>query len=208
MKHPACSGTIEIRTDPQNTAYVVTNGGKARDYGESEDRVREGENGLPILTAEERERRRDDAFAQLEGKAEERAQIKDTTKRIQELYTARERDWDDPWIANKRVRDSFRVERKILKREEDANEVVKDRIGTDIDLLPATQEDTARAKLITFGGDELARNRDEGGSKPMFRTPVNRISKSKPSRQGTDDRKEALRRQLLSNTRAALNPFG
>lgn len=209
MKHPACSGTIEIRTDPQNTAYVVTEGGKARDYGDAADRVREGENGIPILTTEERERRREDAFAQLEGKAEEKAQVKDNTKRIQELYTARERDWDDPWSANKRVRDSFRVERKVLKREEDVNEAIKDRIGTDIDLLPATEEDSARAKLVTFGGDELAKNRDEGGSKPMFRTPTNRVSKSKPSKQqGADDRKEALRRQLLSNTRAALNPFG
>lgn len=208
MRHPACSGTIEIRTDPQNTAYVVTDGGKARDYGDPEDRVRQGENGVPILTAEERERRRDDAFAQLEGKAEEKAQVKDNTKRILDLYTARERDWNDPWMTNKRVRDSFRVERKVLKREEDANEAIKDRIGTDIDVLPATEEDSTRAKLVTFGGAELAKNRDEAGSKPIFRTPTNKVSKSKSKQQGTDSRKEAFRRQLLSNTRAALNPFG
>lgn len=208
MRHPACSGTIEIRTDPKNTAYIVTEGGKARDYGEPEDRVREGENGVPILTAEERERRRDDAFAQLEGKAEEKAQIKDNTKRIQELYTSRERDWDDPWMANKRARDSFRVERKALKREDDATQALKDRIGTDIDLLPATEEDNARAKLVTFGDDEAAPSRDEAGSKPMFRTPADRISKVKPTKTTKDRRKDALQRQLLSNTRAALNPFG
>ncbi|KAF2173045.1 hypothetical protein M409DRAFT_35369 [Zasmidium cellare ATCC 36951] len=208
MKHTACSGTIEIRTDPKNTAYVVTEGGKARDYGEAEDRVREGENGVPILTAEERERRRDDAFAQLEGKAEEKAQVKDNTKRIQELYSARERDWDDPWMANKRARDSFRVERKALKREEDADEAIKDRIGTDIDLLPATAEDSARAKLVTFGEEETTQHRDEAGSRPLFRTPLTRVSKSKPSKQAKDSRKDALRRQLLSNTRATLNPFG
>lgn len=207
MRHPACSGTIEIRTDPKKTAYIVTEGGKARDYGDSEDRVREGVNGVPILTAEERERRRDDAFAQLEGKAEEKAQIKDNTKRIQELYTARERDWDDPWMANKRMRDSFRVERKALKREEDANEALKDRVGTDIDMLPATEEDTVRAKLVTFGGSDATTTKDEAGSKSVFRTQASRVSKSKPSKPSKDSRKDALRRQLLSNTRAALNPF-
>ncbi|KAF2210820.1 hypothetical protein CERZMDRAFT_6880, partial [Cercospora zeae-maydis SCOH1-5] len=108
MRHPACKGTIEIQTDPKNTAYVVVEGGKARDYGDQKDRVREGEGDVPLLTAEEREQKREDAFAQLEGKVEEKQNARDNAKRIRELYQAGERDWDDPFAANRRMRDAFR----------------------------------------------------------------------------------------------------
>lgn len=210
MKHTACSGTIEIRTDPKNTAYVVTEGGKARDYGEPEDRIREGENGVPILTPEERERRREDAFAQLEGKAEEKELVKDNAKRIEELYEARGRDWDDPWSANKRMRASFRHDRNALKREEEADQALKDRLGTDIHLLPASEEDSTRAKLVTFGEDSDQPNRDTAASKAMFRTPASKITKPKAVKPANakDSRRDALRRQLVSNTKASLNPFG
>ncbi|EME49682.1 hypothetical protein DOTSEDRAFT_20104 [Dothistroma septosporum NZE10] len=208
MKHNACSGTIEIRTDPKNTAYVVTEGGKARDYGEPEDRVREGENGVPILTPEERQRRRENAFAQLEGKAEEKALAKNNAKRIEELYEARGRDWNDPWAANKRMRTSFRQDQKSWKREEEADQALKDRLGTDIDLLPATEEDSVRAKLVIFGVDSAPSNRDTADSEAMFRAPVSKITKPKSAKVPKDCRKDVLRRQLVSNTKAALNPFG
>jgi coiled-coil domain-containing protein 130 len=211
MKHTACSGTIEIRTDPKNTAYVVTEGGKARDYGEPEDRVREGENGVPIMTAEEREQRREDAFAHLEGKAAEKALIKDNTKRIEELYEARDRDWDDPWRANRRVRESFRHDRKVLKREAEADQAIKDRIGTEIDLLPENESDRLRAKLIEFGQKSERDSGSDGNvasSKAVFSSPRPKTAASKSAKSTRESRKEALRRQLVSNTRATLNPFG
>ncbi|KAF2482409.1 CWC16 protein, partial [Neohortaea acidophila] len=116
IKHAACGGWLEVRTDPKNTRYEVVSGGKARDHGDDGDRMREGEGGLPILTPEEREKRREDAFAVLEGRVEEKEAVKDNTKRIEELYRSRERDWDDPWSVNRRMRDSFRQERKKLKK--------------------------------------------------------------------------------------------
>lgn len=203
MKHTACSGTIEIRTDPKNTRYGVTEGGKARDYGEPEDKAREGEGGVPILTAEERERRRTDAFAQLEGKVEEKQAVKENTQRIRELYQASERDWDDPWSANRKMRDSFRRERKIRKREEDATDTLKERLGTDIHLLPESEEDSKRAKLVSYGDPEAA----DASTKAMFRLAEasQPLQVTKPTKvKGAD----LLRRQLLSNTRAAINPFG
>lgn len=205
MRHAACNGTLEIRTDPKNTAYVVVEGGKARDYGDSEDRIREGEGGMPILTAEEREQRREDAFAQLEGKIEDKQQKLDHTKRIAELHSARSRDWDDPWAANKRVRQAFRAERKDLQRKEAADEAIKDRIGTDIILLPERVEDSQHAKLISFGdtGDQST-----ASLKPIFRQSKPKIVKSTSSASTANDRKRALQRQLLSNTRSSLNPFG
>jgi coiled-coil domain-containing protein 130 len=204
MKHTACEGWIEIRTDPKNTQYVVTEGGKARDYGE--DKVREGEGGVQILTEEERERRRNDAFAQLEGKVEEKQATKDTAKRIEELYVERERDWGDTWRANRRMRESFRRERKFRKREEEKTEVIKNRIGTEMDLLPETEEDARRARLVDFDG-VAGSSIDDAGSKAVFRRASKSTSGAASMKASKENQAESLRRQLLSNTRAAMNPF-
>ncbi|EME89498.1 uncharacterized protein MYCFIDRAFT_28130 [Pseudocercospora fijiensis CIRAD86] len=209
MRHTACDGAIEIRTDPKNTAYVVVEGGKARDYGDANDQIHEGEGGVPILSAAEREQRREDAFAQLEGRVDEKEQVKDNTKRIQELYESRDRDWDDPWVANKRMRSSFRQKRKAAEEEERAAEAMKERLGTDIDLLPASAEDSARAKLVSFGNHSQSESAERADGQPMFRDKPHRVSsKSKPSSSTKASRKEILRQRLLSSTRAALNPFG
>nr|POE64942.1 protein saf4 [Quercus suber] len=210
LKHAACGGAIEIRTDPKNTAYVVVAGGKARDYGDDNDRIREGEGGVPILTAEERERRREDAFARLEGRVEEKAQTKDNAKRIEELYRAKERDWDDPWSANRRMRASFRHERKVRKRDEEAMEALKERLGTDIELLPETEEDTRRARLIEFGGSttEPDPNVLAARSKALFDKPSVPTPPAKLTKPSKISAKDVLRKQLIDNTRAAINPFG
>lgn len=210
LKHVACGGFIEIKTDPKETAYVVTDGGKARDYGESKDQVREGEDGRPILTPLERERRREDAFAALEGKVEEKEAVKDTAKRIEELYQSRERDWEDPGSVNKRLRDSFRRDRKIHKKEEDALENLKERLGTDMDILPGTEQDAQRAKLTSFERNNVE---DTAASNKFMKTPVRAATRSTPSKpqgvskQKGETKKDLLRRQLISSTRAAMNPF-
>jgi coiled-coil domain-containing protein 130 len=211
LKHVACGGFLEIKTDPKETAYVVVAGGKARDYGE--DRVREGEDGRPILTPLEREKRREDAFAVLEGKAEEKEAVKDNAKRIEELYRSRERDWEDPGNVNKKLRQSFRRERKLMKREEDATESLKERIGTDIDILPETELDAQRAKLVSFDRGLEAPNSSRDSS-PFFRTSAHSSSRTSSPRvkaasnQKSESKKNLLRRQLVSSTRAAMNPFG
>lgn len=204
---------MEIKTDPKETAYVVADGGKARDYGEDKDRVREGEDGLPILTPEERERRREDAFAALEGKVEDREAVKDNAKRIEELYRSRERDWEDPGAVNKKLRNTFRRERKLRKREEDATESLKERLGTNIDILPEAEQDAQRAKLVSFGSTNV--NAPNGtGSSNFLRSPARQIvktpsrSKSSSAVKHSESKKDALRRRLVGSTRAALNPFG
>lgn len=206
IKHAACGGTIEIRTDPKHTAYIVTEGGKARDYGDP-DRIREGEGGVPILTAEEREKRRGDAFAQLEGKAEEKEQVKDNTKRIEELHDARARDWEHPGAANKRLRDTFRRERKVLKRKADEDEALQERLGTSIALLPETEGDRQRAQLVDFGPSVHDPGMDDAASKPLFKPSI--AVKSRMGRKpAKENPKDELRRRLVGATRAATNPFG
>lgn len=148
MKHTACGGWIEIRTDPKNTAYVVTEGAKKRDTGE--DKVLDGEIRLGA-TEEDRARMENDAFAALEGKFSDKTQAASDKSRIEELYHAKQRDWEDPGEANRRLRKGFRVERKQRQRKELATETLKDRMSLGIDLLEETAEDRQRASFIEFG---------------------------------------------------------
>jgi coiled-coil domain-containing protein 130 len=208
MKHAACGGWIEIRTEPRETRYVVVEGGKARDYGEGKERDGEGE---AILTPAERERRREDAFAALEGRVEEKEAVKDNAKRIEELYRSRERDWEDPGSVNRRLREGFRRERKVLQREERAVERLKERIGTDMEILPEVELDAQRARLVAFekGSAGSARTSDTFLRTPARASSRTPISKSRnASGQKSETKRDALRRQLVNSTRAAMNPFG
>ncbi|KAK0939436.1 Protein saf4, partial [Friedmanniomyces endolithicus] len=96
----------------------------------------------------------------------------------------------------------------VRKREEEADEALKVRLGTDMELLPETEEDAQRVKLVTFGeaGD------DSVPSHTRYKAFFEKSSASRlvtaPSKVAKESRKEALRRQLVENTRAALDPFG
>jgi coiled-coil domain-containing protein 130 len=214
MKHVACGGWIEIHTDPKNTAYVVKEGGKARDNGE--DRVREGEEGVPILTAEERERRRQDAFAVLEDKKQDQVQEKEHGKRIVQLQEARDQHWHDPYEENKRLRRTFRTERKVREKEHNYSEKLKDQMGLDVELMPETDQDRQHAAMIDYGG--IADEDDQSDnnhstlkvvSRPLFqatRTKPKAGHKTKAAAEG-ERRKRAFQQELRENSRAAVDPF-
>lgn len=186
VKHTTCGGLIEIRTDPQNTAYVVTSGGKARDYGDADDKLRAGQNGVPILTPSERDAQRNDAFAELEAAKADKALANEQSKRIDELFE-QSQDWKDTWSANQRLRNTFRRKRKLLKRDEIATRAIQDRLGTDMTILPETEADASRAKLVTFAT-----------------RPAQRAGSSAPAQEA----KNILKRRVIGNTRANLDPFG
>jgi coiled-coil domain-containing protein 130 len=216
VKHPACGGWIEIHTDPKNTAYVVTEGGKARDLGE--DRVREGEEGVPILSAEERERRRQDAFAVLEDKKQDKVQEKEQGKRINELLEVRDQHWDDPYEANKRLRKTFRAERKVREKEHDYSEKLRDTMGLDVELMPENDEDRRHATLIEFGGlvdEDIDASTTRATSRPLFqpdKKAETTSGKAKLSRKAkaaaeVERRKKALQQEIRDNSRAAADPF-
>ena len=209
MKHVACGGSIEIRTDPQNTAYVVTEGAKKRDTGE--DKLQEGE--IRIPTEEERARLEGDAFARLEGRVADNQRTASDKSRIEELYNAKERDWDDPGEANRRLRKTFRIERKEREKSGKTTEALKDRMSLGIDLLEETEDDRKRAGFVEFG--EF--NREEAIAKaklrPLFadvRTPTmplaRKIKRTKLESEA-EKRRESLRKELANNTRAVLDPF-
>ncbi|KAF6230862.1 hypothetical protein HO173_010978 [Letharia columbiana] len=209
MKHVACGGWIEIRTDPMNTAYVVTEGAKKRDTGE--DKFQEGE--IKITTEEERARLEGDAFARLEGKVEDTQRTVSDKSRIEELYNAKGRDWDDPGEANKRLRKGFRVGRKEREKNGKATESLKDRMSLGMDLLEETEDDRKRAGFVEFGeaGGEGAIAKAK--SRPLFadiRTldkPLAKKIKTTKTVLEAEKRRDILRKELADNTRVSLDPF-
>lgn len=213
MKHTACGGWIEIRTDPQNTAYVVTEGAKKRDTGE--DKVQEGE--IRIRTDEERERLQNDAFAALEGKVEDKRQALTEKTRVEELLRLQDKDWDDPYAASKKLRRAFRVDRKVREKNNEVTENLKDRMSLGMDLLEETEEDRRRAGFVEFGkvGGELAISKAQ--ARPLFasedsKTTPAKKHHSKKSRktkalEEAERKRETLRLELSGNTRAAIDPF-
>lgn len=217
MKHVVCGGWIEIRTDPKNTAYVVTEGAKKRDTGE--DKVQEGQ--IEIRTAEEKERLQKDAFAALEVKIDDRKQAVADKNRIEELYEAKEKDWDDPYAANSKARKKFRAERHLREKNMLLTEGLKDRMSLGIELLEETEEDRRRAGFVEFGDfnqyDETAISRAQ--SKPLFALDGGKSAEmSLPTKDSRKKRKETsipdpevlkekLRQELHGNTRAVMDPF-
>jgi coiled-coil domain-containing protein 130 len=223
MKHVVCGGWIEIRTDPKNTAYVVVEGAKKRDTGGD----REVEGGIDVRTEEERERIRNDAFAALEGKEEDKRRAFTDNTRVEELKRKVDKDWADPYSESQRLRRAFRAGRKVREKDAEITEALKEKMGLAIDLLPEREEDKLRAGYVEFGtvGSDWAI--EKAKSRPLFeeRTPDTGVEKrmksltrdkSKRASKGRSDARKmaaqaSLRQQLAKDiqgsSRAVVDPF-
>ena len=199
MKHPACGGWIEIRTDPKNTAYVVTEGATKRDTGE--DIFREGD--IELRSEAEKERLRNDAFAALEVTIDDRQQATVDKSRINELWQSKDRDWDDTWAANQKLRKTFRAEREVREKKHMAAEELKDRMALGVDLLDEFMEDRRRAALVEFG------ETDDGPMLPAQVTGHTSIRGELPLKADivAANTKKKLQVDLARNTRNAVDPF-
>lgn len=232
IKHAVCGGEIEIRTDPKMTRYVVVSGGRARDSPKDEDSLVKlgegggGSGGFEIQTEKERQEQRDAAFGKLEKTIADRERAEDAKVRIDELLDAQERQWEDPYARNQKLRKAFRVGRKEREKEAERTEDLKERMGLGIELLPGTEEDERRARLIEFGSvpDGLPFGRDDVVQKalarPLFGGDENGKKEEKSGKKKKDVYKgklkseiaatkmrEALVSEIVGNTRATKDPF-
>ena len=101
MKHTVCSGVIVIRTDPKNTAYLVTEGGR------KQHETAEPEPGAVIKVRGDEEG--EGVMEKLEKQSKEQKRVKEAAPRIEELWRLRERQWADPYEHSKKMRKIFRV---------------------------------------------------------------------------------------------------
>jgi coiled-coil domain-containing protein 130 len=213
MKHSVCGGWWEIRTDPKKAEYVVVEGAQRRDYGPgNQDATAEGD--LKFLTEEERERRRNDAFASLEGKIEDKSTERENKERIEDLYDKSE-VWRDPYDVNSRLRKGFREKRKVWKKDEQHKEAIQERFSLGFDIVDETEADRMRASIIEFGASSENDDCLDGTAwKPIFESTTcgERVESSQgPKRLKAEIKAERsrqmLQRALLDNTKAAVDPF-
>ena len=207
-----CGGPIEIRTDPQNTAYVVVSGAKKRDTGD--DVVREGD--MVVRSKEERDRMEEDAFAALEGRVEDKTMATGQRARIEELYERGEKDWGDPYKVSRIMRRGFRAERKVREKMEGEREALKERVGwgEGMEILEENEEDRRRAGMVDFGEEGWEKGIKRIKAKALFDEEGEKGSGSEKRRKSrskgvkeSELRREKLVKELRDNTRAAMDPF-
>ncbi|PYH77677.1 DUF572-domain-containing protein [Aspergillus uvarum CBS 121591] len=206
MKHAACGGWIEIRTDPQNTEYVVVEGGRRRDLGIAAgggdgEIVLPGP-GLGLAQVGKKIHGEVDPFARVEGKVEDKRRGEGERERILELQVRQARDWEDPYENSRKLRRGFREERKGLERKEAETQSLRDKLSLGIEVVDETEGDRVRAGLVEFGEQGNTSTR----LKPLFAAGPRARSTGKEG-DALESRKALFRSELRGNTRAAVDPF-
>jgi coiled-coil domain-containing protein 130 len=187
---------------------VVTEGAVERDYGPEGGDVGEGEGDLKFLSEEERERRRVDAFASLEGKVEQKGEDRKNKERVEELYESSE-VWRDPYDVNARLRRGFREKRRVWKKEDRHKEGMQDKFSLRIEIADETDADRMRARIVEFGGAV------EGEVwKPLFEEQIEEKAVEKAPKTKklkaeakAEKSRQSLQQALVGNTKAAIDPF-
>lgn len=227
MKHSVCGGWIEIRTDPQHTEYVVTEGARRKvtaDIGKGEyEETSTGAGEIRVrMPGNEGENETTDPFAALEGKIADKNKYMTEKMRMDELLKRQDRDWEDPYENSRKLRKAFRADRKKREAIQSETEAIKEKYSLGVDLLDETEGDRVRAGVVEFGQES-----DPGSSltlpsnlrtKPFFEntssqhkqiiTSKSGQMKNREKKGGLIAKKKAqLQRKLQGNTKAAIDPF-
>ena len=151
MKCPSCSTWIEIKTDPKNAEYQVTEGAKKKNEEYS---AEEAEIGGTRLTEEESEKLESNPFFRLEHEARDMRRAKEQLPRLQSIQNAKDSAYKDDWTASKQARKLFREQKKKEEEEVQVEKAFKNRSGgLEIKLAPDDPEDRLKAKEIDFSND-------------------------------------------------------
>ncbi|GAA5955362.1 hypothetical protein JCM21900_005787 [Sporobolomyces salmonicolor] len=120
-----CQHWFEIRTDPQNTRYVVHEG--ARQKNEEGDAEENGQ--IVIDTSASTSTAPPDPFASLEKSVTQKTRALSESARLSSLYEQSAAQWSDPYAASSALRASFRKKKKHILESEGRAEGVRDKFG-------------------------------------------------------------------------------
>lgn len=202
LKHNACGGRIEIRTDPQHHDFVVTEGATKRDFGD--DAAVAARTGGVILEtgglgAAVKKVEGEDPFAAFEGKRGQETEIKDESRRLEELRSQRERDWKDPGDVNRRLRKAFRDGRRWRDGQRERGESLADSYGLAFDIGEEVLGDEVKVRGIDFG----AADEEDVMARGLFEEKA-----TDTTEKGRRTRLEMLQRNVVGNTRVTTDAFG
>ncbi|KAK4047313.1 Protein saf4 [Microbotryomycetes sp. JL201] len=114
---------FEIRTDPQNTRYVVHSG--ARQKNEEWDPAENG----GIVLDDKKDGEPPDAFAALEKSQKQKTKALSEAAHLQALEDDRAAHWSDPYAASTILRNKFRKNKKVRLESEARAEDVRSKYG-------------------------------------------------------------------------------
>ncbi|KDN41795.1 DUF572-domain-containing protein [Tilletiaria anomala UBC 951] len=157
-----CSNWFEVRTDPQNTRYVVESG--ARQQNQEWDADANGSFSIELGDAGPSSSKAEapkDPFAALEKANKDKTQAKTSADRIAELEEFSESRWSDPYTLNSTLRRQLRKEKRALIREGEADDAVRKRIGWTNDFPLAKEDEGTRDQAMQAWRQEKGKQREE-----------------------------------------------
>jgi len=142
--HVCAKNWFEIQTDPKNTRYVVTSG--ARQKNEEWDPA---EAGAFVLDQKDKDFPVD-PLASVEKATNDKANALSAAERLEEIKTLNEDRWSDPYELSRKLRNTFRADKKERKIRDDTDATLKSRLGlsSTLQLDDDTPEEREKAKRI------------------------------------------------------------
>lgn len=202
LKHTACGGWIEFRTDPKNSEYTVVEGAHRRDVG-TDAQIANRIGGILIGNDEAKDQARQDAFATFEGKKETQKRSEVEANRIEQLRSRRQRDWSDIDGANRKLRASFRVGRKAREKNVKEMEGLQKTMGFELDLLEGDENYGSFTQMIDYE-DPARLDGPHHTSRAMLDLTTFAPGSSNS---GSNVIRKSLRQTLSQNSRTAADPF-
>ena len=145
MKCTLCPNHFSIKTDPGKMDYVIVEGARR-----VEQRWDPTENGQ-IVPDDKLVGRKlaDDAMYKLEHQTKDKDKSADAAPRIGRISQIQDRVKDD-YLANRILRDQFRVKKKERKAIQEADKKLLNKSGLELDLVEERDEDKRMAQLMNI----------------------------------------------------------
>jgi len=157
MKCHLCTNHFSIKTDPANMDYVIVEG--ARRVEQRWDPTQNGQ----IVPDDKQVGRKlaDDAMYKLEHQSKDKDKSADAAPRIGRISQIQDRVKDD-YLANRILRDQFRVKKKERKAVQEADKKLLSKSGLELDLVEEREEDVRLAKLMNIQARTEAEENQKG----------------------------------------------
>ncbi|GAA6036438.1 hypothetical protein JCM8097_003507 [Rhodosporidiobolus ruineniae] len=200
-----CSGRIEIRTDPQNTRYVVTEGARQKNE-EADDPEADGMLVVDTSASTSASAAPPDPFASLEKSVSQKAAALSTSARLSALHEQNSTSWDDPFSASLKLRASFRKRKKEELGREGRAKGLAEKVGLGAALGQGGGEEGEAERRRVLKALETPARGSEEEKREREEWEIARVEGEKRRREGEGKRRreeESFFGSSLSSTSAS-----
>lgn len=157
-----CSNWFEIRTDPQNTRYVVESGARQK----NEDWNPEENGGYAVHENDPSKNAPLDPLQSLEkSTTQQENYIKHSRPHLEQLQELSSARTSDPYTLSSRLRKSFRTDKHVALRIKASDDAVRDKYGLDASLKLISANDQGLMEEAKEGWVEGRKQIEEAGAK-------------------------------------------